>query len=134
LISKQYKSDKPVGSSGVEVSGGVYTDEYIAGLRGADAAIIFNKMRRSDTQVRKILSAIINPIKSATWDIEKVSDEKKDLEAAALIRQILFKDIDWTVKLGEILTYIPHGHSIFEIVHENKENAEIGLYTGLQQI
>lgn len=120
------------GKSGTSISAGIHTDEYLAALQGSDAAHIYDKMRRSETQIRKVLNAIILPIKAGIWEIESVSDEQIDLKAAALMNQILFRDINWDNKLGEILTVIPFGHSVFEVTHMNKENKEFGLYTGLK--
>jgi len=125
---------KQIGKSGTPVESGIYTEEYLSQLQGFEAASIYNKMRRSDAQVRKIMSAIVNPIRSADWSIEPASDENKDIEVAALMDQILFKDIFWGKFLNEALTCIPHGHSVFEVVHDNKDNKELGQYTGLAQL
>ncbi|MCP3684552.1 MAG: DUF935 family protein [bacterium] len=129
------RHDKPLGASGTDVVGKVHNaDDHIEVLQGYQAAQIYDKMRRSEPQVRKILNAIINPIRSATWAVEPVSEEPKDLEAAALIEQILFKDLNFTKFLNEALTMVPHGYSAFEVVHQNKESKEHGQYTGLAQL
>lgn len=126
---------RPLGASGTDVVGKIHNaDDHIESLTGFEAALFYDRMRRSDTQVRKVLSAINNPIKSAQWEIEPASDETKDVESAALIKQILFKDISWSKFLNEALTCVMHGFSIFEVVHENKENVDIGMYTGLAQL
>ena len=134
-MGKLKDNRKPLGASGTDVVGKIHNaDDHIESLTGFEAALFYDRMRRSDTQVRKVLSAINNPIKSAQWEIEPASDETKDVEAAALIKQILFKDISWPKFLNEALTCVMHGFSIFEVVHENKENPEIGMYTGLAQL
>lgn len=125
---------RAVGKSGTSIASGEYQEEYLEVLRGDEAAEIYDRMKRSDPQIRKILSAIKSPIKSATWSIEQISDEPKDLEAAALLNQIFFKDIDWNHKLGEILTFIEQGYSIFEVIHLNRNSKEFGNYTGLDTI
>ena len=123
-----------IGKSGTEVQSGIYTEEYLTQLQGHQASQIYNKMRRSDPQVRKVIAAITNPIKSAKWFIEPVSDDSIDLEVASLIEQIIFRDIKWNKKLHEILTFIPLGHSVFEVVHMNREHPELGQYTGLRDL
>ena len=129
------KHTTPLGASGTDVVGRIHNaEDNIELLQGYRAAFIYDKMRRSDTQVRKILTAIINPIKSATWVIEPASEETDDLEKAALMEQILFKDINWTKFLNECLTMVPHGFSLFEVVHKNREHKDFGPYTGLAQL
>ena len=127
-------STNPIGRSGTYVLSGVYSADHIASLRGYEAALVYNKMARSDSQVVKILRAIIAPIKKATWMIEPASDETKDIEVASLIEKILIKDLKWKSKLSEILTCIKHGYSVFEPIVENKEDPEYGLYTGLRAL
>lgn len=125
---------KEKGNSGTDISAMVYQVEYLSELIGVQAHTIYNKMRRSDPQVRKVLAAVVNPIKAATWSVPPVSDDKKDIEAAALIERILFTDLDYDHKLGEILTFLAHGFSIFEVIHENKNSKEFGPYTGLANL
>lgn len=127
---------KALGKSGTLVTGEIIQDEYLNELIGIAGQIQYGKMLRSDSQIRKIYHAVNNPIKSAKWDIEPASDEQKDLEAASLIKQILFKDLKggFTGKLDEILTFPWRGHSIFEVIHENKNKAPFGPYTGLKNL
>lgn len=126
---------KPLGASGTDVIGKIHNaDDNITQLRSDHAAQIYDRMRRSDTQVRKVLSAINNPIKTANWRIDPATDEEQDVEAAALIQHILFDDILWFKFLNEALTYVAHGYSVFEVVHENKEDRNFGPYTGLAQL
>lgn len=127
---------KPLGRSGTLVTGEVIQDEYLSELLGVAGQIVYGKMLRSDSQIRKVYHAVNNPIKSAKWDIEPASDEEKDLKVAALIKQILFKDIPggFTGKLDEILTFPWHGHAIFEVIHENKNKKPFGPYTGLKNL
>jgi hypothetical protein len=125
---------KEKGNSGTAISALVYQNEYLSELTGVESHTVYNKMRRSDPQVRKVLSAITSPIKSATWSFEAASDEDKDIEAAALMERIFFTDLDYDHKLGEILTFLAHGFSIFEVIHENKISSEFGAYTGLANL
>lgn len=122
-----------IGKSGTFVSGGRHQGDHITTLDGVLGQIEYEKMMRSDTQVRKIYHSMANPIRSAKWDITPASDDPKDLEVAALIKQILFKDIPggWKKKLDEILSYPMKGFALFEIVHRNYDIKPFGPYTGL---
>lgn len=130
-------SDKPnlkaIGRSGTLVSSNKIEDEYLSELKGVDGQKLYDKMLRSDSQIRKVYHAVNNPIRSAKWDIEPASDDPKDLEVAARIKKILFSDIPggWKGKLDEILTFPWHGHAVFEIIHANRTDKTIGSYTGL---
>jgi hypothetical protein len=125
------RNDSPKGKSGTEVSSGVYTDEYLSQLQGFEAATIYSRMERSDYQVQKILAAVQNPIKSASWSIEPASEDANDMKVAAIMDQIFFKDLNFQEKLEEILTFIPRSHAVFEVINENKQTKELGPYTGL---
>ena len=129
------RHEAPLGSSGTDVIGKIHNqDDHIDGLKGSEANSFYDKMHRSDTQVRKAISAVNYPIKAAEWSIEPASDDAKDLEAAALIEQILFKDISWSKFMHEVLTFYLHGFAAFEVVHKNRVNKETGPYTGLAQL
>lgn len=132
---KATRHDSPIGSSGTDVVGRIHnSDDHIELLTGNEASSFYDKMRRSDSQIRKVISAVNYPIKAAEWGIEAATDDTKDIEVAALIDQILFKDISWSKFLHESLTFFYHGFALFEIVHQNKTNKELGPYTGLGQL
>jgi len=134
------KKDKPllieIGRSGTYVTGFKVSDDYLDNLNGVSGQEIFHKMEISDSTYRKIVHAVNNPIKSATWDIEPASDDKKDLDIAALIKNILFNDLPdgFKAKLDEILLFPWRGHSVFEVIHKNRTNKEFGAYTGLANL
>ena len=56
----------PFGSTGTEIFAGYYAEDYLDALKNNERADVFDKMRRSDPQVKMCLSAVKNPIKSAT--------------------------------------------------------------------
>ncbi len=127
---------KELGKSGTLVTSKQIDDEYLNELKGVDGQKIYEKMSRSDSTIRKIIHAVNNPIRSAKWDIEAASDDPKDLEVAALIRHILFKNLPdgWKAKLDEILTFPWHGHAVFEVIHQNRIEKPFGPYTGLKNL
>ena len=58
---------KPIGRSGTLVTADYVSDEYLPELQGVKKHDEFEKMLRSDSQVRKLYHAVSLPIKSATW-------------------------------------------------------------------
>jgi hypothetical protein len=112
---------EPVGSAGTESYAGYPNEEYLDSLRGTERAKTFDKMRRSDSQIKMCLSAVKNPIKSATWEMdpaEGYQDEPWAKEDAELMQWILFNGMEktWRQTLHEILSVLDFGHSVFEIV------------------
>lgn len=126
-----------IGSTGTETYAGYPREEYLHDLLGKDRAKIFDKMRRSDTQITMLLRAITNPIKSANWEIEPASDDPADIAVADKIRHILFDDMS---KLGgfarfvdEALTAPIFGHAVFEKTYKLVLNhPKFGTYHGIK--
>lgn len=126
---------KSIGSSGTEVYGGYFSEEYLQNLRGTRGAKIWDEMRRSESQVSMLLNAIMNPIKSATWEFEEaanVADSAKHVEFCNTV----FKDmLDWESTLHEILTFIPFGFSLFEVIHSVVFNhPRLGTINGIKSL
>jgi len=126
--------DAPKGKSGTDISSGKYQNEYITELQGVDAAITYNKMRRNNPQIRKILSAIRSPIRNASWTISPISDEEKDIKIASALNHILFNDGKFTSKLDEITTFLIHGYSVFEPISMNAQTKEFGPLTTIKSL
>lgn len=131
------------GTSGTEVFAGYYDEEYLDGLKGTERADCFDKMRRSDTQVKMLLTAVKNPIRTASKEIVSASDDVEHEKHAALCKRILFQDIKFNKFLNEALTIAEFGHSVFEKVHKvhlDKEvtdddgNLIINSYIGLKKL
>lgn len=118
--------DSPRGTSGTEVFAGYYDEDYLDTLQGIDRAKCFDKMRRSDAQVKMLLSAVKNPIRTASREIvAPKGDNPEHKKHAAVCRQILFTDIKFNKFLNEALTIIDFGHSVFEKVHKVNMEAPI---------
>ena len=135
----------PVGSTGTEVYGGYFEEEYLDALRNNERADIFDKMRRSDPQVMMCLSAVKNPIKSSTPEIHAAGDDFVYKNDARLIEKILFESMatPFSRFLSEALTMIEFGFSMFEVTHKNFINQPIydadgnkilDSYTGIKNI
>ena len=124
---------QPTGSSGTEIFGGYFSEEYLNTLRGSEAALVWDKMRRSEAQVAMLMAAVMNPIKSACWEIEPYKQEPDYIRHAELIKSILFEGIDFETFKHEALTLVPFGFSAFEVVHNVVFNhPEYGTFNGLQ--
>lgn len=127
-----------IGTSGTEIYGGYYSEEYLSNLRGPRVADIWDQMRRSDPKIKMILSAVKNPIKGAQWTVRPgVAGDSDSTQQAKLIEKILFKDLEqtWTQTLTEILTFLDFGFSPFEVIHKVVTNdPEFGSYNSLAKL
>ncbi len=129
---------EPMGSSGTEIYGGYYSEEYLQTLQGPRVADIWDKMRRSDPKIKMILSAVKNPIRSAQWSVQPGGTDQEVYQLHTdLIEQILFKDLSqpWTQQLSEILTYLEFGFSTFEVIHKVvTDHPKFGHYNSLSKL
>ena len=126
-----------IGTSGNEIYSGYYSDDYLTSLRGVDRAEAFDKMRRSDPQVKMLLSAVKNPIKRASWEVMPFDDSEESKQDARLIEKILFEDLKttWSKFINEALTMIDFGFSAFFRTHKIvKNDPEFGSYVGINDI
>lgn len=65
---------KRTGSTGTEIYSGYPVEDYLAEMRGVDRARLFDEMYRTDGQIRMLVSAVMNPIRSASWEVEAADD------------------------------------------------------------
>lgn len=128
----------PRGSSGIEIFGGYYSEDYLAALRGPQVAKIFDKMRRSDATIKMVTQSVKNPIKGAKWSVEPAeADNEEEKQIADLCAHILFNDLGepWTQKLHEILTVIDFGFSAFEVTNKLViGHKKFGTYNGIKSL
>lgn len=125
-----------LGRSGTLVSSDTIQNDYLTELIGVQGQDLYYKMLLGESTIRKLYHSVSNPIRSAVWDIEPTGDSPKELEQAALMREIIFNNVigGWRAKLDEILTFPWNGHAVFEIVHKNRIDKTFGPYTGLANL
>lgn len=120
----------PIGVSGTKSYGGYPAEEYLDALKGKKRADVFDKMIRSDTQIKMCTSAVKNTIKSAKWNIKPYDDSDKAVMIADFTSKCLFEYIPWNQFIVESLTSIEYGNAVFEITHALKKIPEYGtVYT-----
>lgn len=113
-----------IGGTGTAIYSGFISDEeYNADLRGSLGRAVYDKMRRSDGQVKATLLACTLPIHAATWTMEPGSDSPKDRDIASLLERNLFDGmtITWQSFLSHALLMLPFGFSMCEKVWELRD-------------
>lgn len=125
-----------VGSSGTEVSGGYFSEEYLSKLHGQRGAKIYDEMRRSEPIIRMLLSAVINTIKKAQWEFEPGEPGNEEYKKHAEFAEFNFKQlISFENFKQEALSFIPQGFSLFEEVHQVVEShPKYGTFVGLKAL
>jgi len=112
-------TEDEIGGTGTAIYSGFISDEeYNADLRGSLGRAIYDKMRRSDGQVKATLLACTLPIHAATWSVEPASDSPADIDIARELEWNLFEGmtITWQSYLSHVLLMLPFGFSMFEKV------------------
>lgn len=107
------------GASGtVNMQGFLQQEEYLSDLKGQQGLRIYDRMRRSDPDVREALGHISAPVRRALVNasVEPASDEPEDQEIAEMVRCTLFEwaETPWSRTVSQMLTMLPFGHSVFE--------------------
>lgn len=125
-----------VGSSGTEVFAGYFSEEYLNTLQGGPrVAGLWDKMRRSESQVAMLIGAISNPIKSGSWELDAYDNSPEALQDKEFIEMALFEGIDFETFKHEALTMIFFGFSLFELVHNIVfDHPKFGTFNGLQSL
>lgn len=124
------------GSTGTKSYSGYPHEEYLAALRGYRRADIYDSMRRSDTTVIMLLSAIKNLIRSCVWNFEPGEQSEEAKADAELIEHIFRNMMDpWDQYVNEALTAIDFGNAVFERTHKIVQNdSKFGSYVGLKSM
>lgn len=103
------------------------TDEYLSALRFPYDVTVYEKMGRSDGQIRAILLMLSLPIRATQWFIRPKDSSKKAQTIANYVEECLFGGYDVGLNNGfddfikDVTTMFQFGHSIFEKVFEVKK-------------
>ena len=100
------------------------SEEFNTKLRGTTGASTYNKMRRSDAQVKATMLLISLPIKGATWRFEAGEADGEgnidsDPEIVGFLNEALKQRLDFTTLLHHLLMAVPYGYEVMEKVWES---------------
>ena len=116
-------------------------DEHVAELQGDSGLRVYEKMRRSDSQIIAVLRAITLPLRQAPWSIvppegEKgVREKKRSREIADTLHRHLIggkdgangMEMPWDDVIRYCLTMLTFGFSISEVVLQYFERSNLLL-------
>jgi len=121
-------SSQEFGASGTENFGGyIRKEDFNPELDDWQRAVaIYDKMRRTDAQVRAMLQVIKLPLRGATWTCNPASTDPIDKKIADYCNNALFDDDamedSWDFTLRHILLQLDFGVSVLEKVWKVDED------------
>ena len=134
----KYVDNKRASHPGTKFIGGKIYEEYLAALTTpANSYPIYDKMRRSDYQIKRLLNVLMTPIKSGKFTYSPKDDtDEKQIEQAYFKNQLLNKwsSQTWSEMLHEILSFLPMGFSIFEPYSHVVEDVKLGSVITLKSL
>lgn len=120
VTPKRLSDTTELGYSGMSNWGSYLREDYNPLMRGIQALQTYDKMRRSDGQVRKSLRIAKTPVLAGRWYMEPASDQKIDQTIADRLWKNLTQQmsISWPQFLYESLNFLDFGWYAWEIVYE----------------
>jgi len=120
---------KMIGSTGTSLYAGYFDEETLPALQGKAAYDVYDEMRRGDAQVKMMLSAIKNPLKSSTFRHEPKDDSDEAKKVADFLDWHWFKSpfVQWERWFSEVMTHLDFGVSVHEYTFTAYQHREHGL-------
>ena len=108
-----------VGTSGLNISGGVVREDYDPNLSGRNGRKTFHEMSESSPVIGAALLAIETLLRQAAWSVQPASSDAVDLESAEFLEQCM-DDMThpWENLITEALSMLVYGWSYHEIVYK----------------
>ncbi|MEA4922170.1 MAG: hypothetical protein VB031_02245 [Eubacteriaceae bacterium] len=121
-IVRNYKNNEEYGRIGQKRYSGIFWEEFIPELRGRKGIEVYKEMAENDDVIGAILFAIENLIRQASFTVTPASEKPVDKRAAEFIESCM-EDMSgqtWTDTISEVLSFLPYGWSVHEIVYKRR--------------
>lgn len=109
-----------VGKSGLLISGGIVSEEFLPQLRGERGRRILREMADNDPVIGGILVAFTQTIARLDWHFQVPDDASSDDQEISDFTQECFEDMsdDWSATIQSILSNMIYGWSFLEVVYK----------------
>lgn len=109
------------GRSGLRIWDGRVYEEMLPELTGMNGIKVYREMESNDAMVGTIMFAIKMMIRQVSWSVEPAGDSAADKKAAEFVEECM-DDMGstWTDTISEILSFLPYGWSLHEIVYKRR--------------
>lgn len=112
---------KEYGRIGQKRWDGMFYEEFLPELKGLKGIKAYREMESNDDMIGAILFAIKMLIRHALWSVEPGGDTPADKEAAEFVESCMHDmQNTWTDTISEILSFLPYGWSLHEIVYKRR--------------
>jgi hypothetical protein len=120
-VAKDSGLFREAGSTGLRRTSGYIFEEFLPQLQGYRAINVYREMRDNDPVVGAILFAIDKLVRQVSWRVQAASSAVEDQRAAKFLESCT-KDMStsWEDLVSEILTMLPYGWSLHEIVYKRR--------------
>jgi len=107
-------------------------DELLTQLRGERWHRTVREMTDQDPIIAAILFAVEMMVRRVDWRIAPASEAPEDEAIATFVDECLFQDLepDWEDTLAEILSFLPYGWSLLEVVYKRRSGETSDPATG----
>ncbi|MBC7340836.1 MAG: hypothetical protein H5U02_00015 [Clostridia bacterium] len=110
-----------LGSTGLSRWGGNIYEEWLPDLQGIKAIKVYREMSDNDPVIGAILFAIKMLCRQVTWRVEAAGTGNADREAARFLEECIYDTShSWQDFIGEVLSMLIYGFSVFEIVYKRR--------------
>jgi hypothetical protein len=122
-VTPNRPSYRELGTTGQSIWTGMLREDYNPKLRGRLGLEVYDRMRKSDGQVRATLRLVKTPVLAARWYMEPASNSRRDEKISQFIWDNLTKwmTVSWQQLLSEILLMLDYGYYTFEKVFDEKD-------------
>ena len=105
-----------LGKTGLAEFSGQIHDDFLRELRGQEAYKRYDEMRRNSPIISALLMAYEQAIRQVSWEFN--SDTENDARIELLNESKDALTTSWNDHITEVLTMLPFGFSVFEIVYQ----------------
>ena len=114
-----------MGLTGLRTSAGQVDEEFLPELKGKKGAKVYTEMKDNDPTIGSILFAIDQNVRQVAWTVEP-NQNQESMDRAEEDAEFLRSSMDdmshtWPDFVAEVMTMIPYGFSLFEIVYKKRE-------------
>jgi len=118
---------RELGYTGLDYYGGKVHEEFLVDLKGTKARKVYNEMASNDPVIGAMLYAVSMLVRQVEWSVMPASDSPEDVAAQEFIESCM-DDMShsWEDMIVEILSMLPYGWHVGEIVYKKRDDGLIG--------
>lgn len=112
---------KEIGAPGLEIYGGIVSEEFLKELTGPRGMKMFREMSQNSATIGAILFAVRMLLRQAAWEVRPASPKLNDEEAAEFLRTCM-SDMrrPWGAFIDDVLSMIVYGFSVHEVIYKRR--------------